>query len=180
MYGAHRLCLLSLVIATMSRLWMMYIVKKKFGLITNQRYLSAFSFFKLRLRISSFVIGFQFCAQIQGENMSHQLSLSLQPLMELIISSPANIAHSKMGSQKGSIDTTQRKGSCSDVWQPFCSLVSDRTTLVRWKPLWLCQSKRTTIPDFLKGSDLYRLSPSLSLSLPLVPAFELEEMPRAW
>nr|KUM50496.1 hypothetical protein ABT39_MTgene339 [Picea glauca] len=33
--------------------------------------------------------------------MSHQLSLSLQPLMELIKSSPAHIPHSKMGSQKG-------------------------------------------------------------------------------
>lgn len=56
--------------------------------------------------------------------MSHQLSLNLQPLMELIISSPAHIPHSKMESQKGSIDTYQRNGSCSDVWQPCPPLSS--------------------------------------------------------
>lgn len=56
--------------------------------------------------------------------MSHQLSLSLQPLMELIISSSAHIPHSKMESRKGSIDTYQRNGSCSDVWQPCLPLSS--------------------------------------------------------
>lgn len=38
--------------------------------------------------MDSFVIGFQFWTKM-GE--SHQLSLSFQPLMELIISSPAHI-----------------------------------------------------------------------------------------
>lgn len=37
--------------------------------------------------------------------------------MELI-KTPAHIPHSKMGSQKGSIDTYHRNGFCSDVWQP--------------------------------------------------------------
>lgn len=92
--------------------------------LLDRGYFSAFSFLKLRLRIYSFVIGFQFCTKIQGGNMSHQLSLSLQPLMELIISSPAHIPHSKMESQKGSIDTYQRNGSCSDVWQPCPPLSS--------------------------------------------------------
>jgi hypothetical protein len=37
-------------------------------------------------------------------------------VVELIISFPAHIPHSKMGSQKGSIDTYQRNGSCFQLF----------------------------------------------------------------